>query len=523
MYLAALGRRRSNTCSLFARFHATDRRVVWQARGHISFGTPFAETVNVPAALPHMVSLWSPNTPRDVRVAITALVGWAVASVGMVALYFNPYRFQDNIGAALPNVGVVYVTLVIGFTALAATLLLWALALSVLASPQGASGALRLWRRAVAAESRRHWAVWAAVALAVGYAAVHVGTGRIHDVATLEQFAAGEASKPFQYRALVGWAVAAVRLVPGLDRLPLAALYGAVDALSALGVWLAFRTFLRPHVGAPGAAGDAARSVAALAVFVPLLLGTAVPWRHNPFYFPYDTSSVAAFTLGLALLQEKRWRAYYVLFAVATLNRETTCFLTIAWALTSLGRVSLWRIAAHSAVQLAVWVAIKSGLSWMYAANAVLHDGSNGLFVTTVVRSILIVTAVPGLLYFGLALGGSWLVVALLRRRLVAPELTRWFRFVPVFLFGMSIVGELLEVRIYGELVPLVTAALLLVLASVVREAARPSCAGLTTRFEGDVVWVARGRSASRERAGVAPQWPTADAETAGAGCGSTR
>ena len=82
--------------------------------------------------------------------------------------------------------------------------------------------------------------------------------------------------------------------------------------------------------------------------------------------------------------------------------------------------------------------------------------------------------AVPGLAYLLLVtMGGAGAVVLLLRRRVRDARLRRLFGVVPLFLAGMVVVGELLEVRIYGELIPLVAVALLLIGRSVVRGAAR--------------------------------------------------
>ena len=403
------------------------------------------------------------------RRAAAGLTGWSVAALALAAVYANPYAFGDAVGVGVPDIGIPAAVLMPGFLALSATLLVWAVAIGLLGTADGARAARATWRRLVAAQARTGWARAAAALLAAGTAWAHVSLPT-PAVATLEALAAGEAVVPYQYRALVPWTAGALDALTG-RAVPLALLYGALDAAAGVGVWLAVRRFLRPHVGAPGAEGDAARSVAALLAFVPLALGTAAPWRYNALFFPADTLAVAAFALGLALLQERRWRAYYVLFIVATLNRETTCFLTIAWVLAGWGRVPLARAAGHVGAQLALWLGLKAGLATLYAGNPVLPNAGDGLFVLTAERTLLLALAVPAWAYLGLALGGAGLAAFLLRRRVQGTGLGRWLRVVPAFGLGMALVGEVLEVRIYAELTPLAVAVVCAAGAGIARDA----------------------------------------------------
>ena len=455
--------------------------------------------------------------PADLRRAAVSLVALALAAVVLIYAYADPGRYRDVISTGLPDIGIPSGVLVEGMMVLAALAMGWALGLVTLASPGGARAARSLWHAAVRAERTTRWTWAAALLLATIYAWMHLATGVQHQYASLQQYTDGVAATPFQFRALVPWTVAALRAVPSLGAVDLRVLYGVLDGLCAVGVWLAMRRFLRPYVGAPGEAGRAARAVAALAAFAPLALGTAAPWRHNAFYFPYDTLAVAVFALGLALLQERRWWAYYALFVVGTLNRETTCFLTIAWVLANWGRLPFRALAAHSAAQLVLWAGIKAGVAALYDGNPVLDGTGDGLFLSTWTLSTRLVLAVPAWIYLGLALGGAWVVLALLRNRLRHPELRRWFRFVPVFLLGMALVGELLEVRIYGELIPIVTAGLLLVLADVAQEAVglaevRAPKRSALSKTIAESAWVARGPAL---RSAEAPDRPLAVADSA--------
>lgn len=422
-----------------------------------------------------MPSIFDPLAPRDVRRAALALLAVSALSLAYASLYGNVYQFRSPLGTGLPDAsaGAETVLAVLGVAAVLGGL--WAVLLALASTPSTAQRARALWHRLVAAEQRRAWAWLAAAALAGLYAALRVAYNSECSPATLADLTAGTAQTPFQYRTLVPWTVrAVVTAAPALGG-SLWLLYGLAEAAAALAAWIGFRRWLRPTVTTP-----AARSVVALVLFLPLALNLATPFRHNALFFGWDTLSVALFTGGLALLQERRWAAYYLLFAVATLNRETTCFLTIAWVLSHAGRVSLRHLAAHGAAQLAVWLAVKGALAMVYAGNTPLHEQSElgGLFITPYVLNLGAVSTVPGLLMLASAMGGLWLVPALLHRRIEAPDLRRWFRVVPVFVVAMLIVGEALEVRIYSELIPLVTTALIVVGRSVVSEAAGAVTAG---------------------------------------------
>lgn len=400
---------------------------------------------------------------RDVQRAIYALLGFAVLCVILAALYRNPYLFQDPAGKGLPDINVGARTLVVCFQVGAATALFWSALLSVSGTPVWARALQPGWRRWT---SRGRSAVPGAIVLAAGYATARLAANGETLHATLEMLTAGTADLPFQYRALIpGLARLITTAVPSM---PLYVAYGMFEGVAALGLYVAFRYFLRPFVTDPRG-----RGLAALAVFLPLALTYATPYRYNAIYFPYDTPSVAFFTLGLALMMKREWRWYYPLFLLATLNRETTCFLTIAYALTALRRDQVREIVLHVGLQAALWVASKAGLHWVYLGNAVQQHAGGGLFYDQLARSARILTTVPGLIYIAvIAFGGAGVVVALLWRRVEDLRLRALFGIVPLFFGGMIVVGELLEVRIYGELIPIVTAAVILIVRSVVSESA---------------------------------------------------
>lgn len=404
------------------------------------------------------------SLPDDLRRAVLALIALAFACLICGGLYMNHYLFLDKFGNGLPDMSPTDSLLVFCFQAAAIACIVWANALLFVGSTAGARSVHRVWARATAREATRPWAWAAAATLAALYAAARLAFNEETVHAPLTAFTDGTSLLPFQYRALVPWVAAAIRAVAPTVSLPL--VYGVLETLAAFAVWAALAALLR----AVGWSREASR-VGALGGFVLLALNLVAPWRHNAIYFPYDTPSVAFFAGGLALLLRGRMAPFYVLFAVATLNRETTCFLSVAYLALAWGRERPARIVAHLAAQVVLWAGLKAGLGALYADNVPLSSAT-GLFALMVNRSVRILTATPGWLYLALVpMGGLPTVLWLLRRRVADPRVRRLFWTVPPFFVGMTLVGELMEVRIYSELIPLVAVGLGAAVASVVREA----------------------------------------------------
>ena len=412
----------------------------------------------------------SPLAP-DLRRTVYALFGLAVLCVALAGLYANQYLFVSPLGASLPDISPTGAQLALTFQISAALAVLWALGIAFGSTPAVAADVQHSFDRVT--ESGRAARVLAVTLAALYTAGRFVFNGEtIH--APLQALTDGTALLPFQYRALVPWCVRVLtEAVPTLGRVDLRVVYAPFEMAAAVGVYGAFAYLLRVlGMARPSAA------VAALGVFAPLAFNLVAPWRYNAIYFPYDTPSVAAFTLGLALLLDGRMKPYYALFVVATLNRETTCFLTMAYVLLAVGRERPGRVAAHAAAQTSLWVVVKAILTFVYASNAPLDGQTGGLFAGMVGRSARILVSVPGLVYIAfVTMGGLGVVAWLLRGRVSDPRLGRLAWVGVPFLAGMAVVGELMEVRIYSELIPLVAAALVLAVRSVVLEAAASAAA----------------------------------------------
>ena len=67
--------------------------------------------------------------------------------------------------------------------------------------------------------------------------------------------------------------------------------------------------------------------------YLGILVLLPVGWNYlilNSIFHAYDIPTLAFFTLGLLLFIRKKYISFYILYILATLNRESTCFITIS-------------------------------------------------------------------------------------------------------------------------------------------------------------------------------------------------
>jgi hypothetical protein len=283
-----------------------------------------------------------------------------------------------------------------------------------------------------------------------------------------ETLVAGLGATPYQYRALLPWIVRAALDAGLIDPSRQLALFVAIEALAWFLLAFAFRRFLRLFVDDRGLATTAALSVYAI-----------LPFNYfGQVYFPYDVPSVLLFTIALTALYEQRWPTYLIVLAVATLNRETSIFLTVISIWVLVGACPWRKVIALASAQAVLWVAFKLALWFIYQEN---RRSGSGLFDFQLLVNIATILEVPGKILVALATWGAiWIAVAAWYRRIHDPFLRRALWSVPVLIAAMFVVGFVLEVRIYGEMLPILLAAFWVSLFTVVFEHTRQPSAART-------------------------------------------
>jgi hypothetical protein len=305
----------------------------------------------------------------------------------------------------------------------------------------------------------------------------------------LELLVDGVAKKPFQYRALMPWTIDALHgiltrlnfpfelivekprglswLLKGQVDKPIVHIALFLELIACFLLIITYRFYVSLFVR-----NRVLCSLFSLSIIVVLLFNYVLPRMlsisnapiYRPIFYPSDIPAVLFFTLGLILIHKKKWVPYYLLFAVATLNRETTCFLTVVYFLTAFGKTRLKPVMLHVAFQLVIWVSIKTFLYVLYQDNP-----GYGLFEFSVGRNI---SSFAGFHFYPLFLtnlGGTWLFVLMFRRYLRDDFLRRSLIVAIPYVIGMFIVGNLFEIRIFGELIPVFLTAALLIASNMIR------------------------------------------------------
>jgi hypothetical protein len=290
-----------------------------------------------------------------------------------------------------------------------------------------------------------------------------------------EALLAGTAPTPFQYRALTGWVARA--FVPfTADARGALDLVGALAAAALVVVFRAHVTALVTPPAPDGAARAAARRFGMIAsplvaAMIPLqyvLLGEVVGLRRY-VYFPWDLPAALGFMGCVALLRSRRWGLYYPCFVLATLTRETTCFLPLLLLFDGPRDGSPRRLAAHVALQAVLWVAVKLALRWIYR-----HNPGEGAWVDKLDDNLDLL-ADPRSTARVLGCFAFLWVPAVAFGRSIPDRFTRralWL--IPVWFMGMLRVANLYELRVFGELMAVVLPAWLLALRASLLPAALP-------------------------------------------------
>jgi hypothetical protein len=200
-----------------------------------------------------------------------------------------------------------------------------------------------------------------------------------------------------------------------------------------------------------GSLYDASDRTAAMAALMALAI---VPVFFGPFSRQiYDFTTLWSFALGLLLMAQRRWPAYFVLFAVATVNKETSVLLMLVFAAHFIRdrRMPLPDLIRRLLIQAAIFIVIRGVIAFVFRNNAggvveinwANHNQQVLMHPSMMARRLPLLIAAAGVGMWG------W--------RHKAPLLRDAFVVLAPVLLVMGVtVGQVDEIRAYYEIYPVV-------------------------------------------------------------------
>ena len=179
-------------------------------------------------------------------------------------------------------------------------------------------------------------------------------------------------------------------------------------------------------------------------------------------YYCYDIPSLTFFSIGLILLIEKKWVWFYIVFVLATLNRESSCFISLSGFLL-LSKFSNFNpkffftenkiLLLHILSQAAIWVGIKIMLHHIFKNNPgeFFEEPHSMIQFLSGIGNGQIHWAMQNASWFLTLFMGIWLLTAVLYKHL-STQGRRFLLVGIIYLIVLIFRSNMMETRVYNEL-----------------------------------------------------------------------
>ena len=210
------------------------------------------------------------------------------------------------------------------------------------------------------------------------------------------------------------------------------------------------RRLIRVHYDYPGFISDLAPLGA--------LLITPAFFRYDNYL--YDPATILLFASGLLAVSTRRRVGYYLIFALACLNKETALLLSGVFLVFRYSETRRLHLAGHILLQGLIWISARAFITNLYQGNP------GGLVEFHLFDHNLTLFAYAFRAVYFIVFVALWVILIRYRWKAKPILLRRGFliTFVPLLIFGM-LFGYIDEVRIFYEAFPF---AFLLALPTVV-------------------------------------------------------
>lgn len=274
--------------------------------------------------------------------------------------------------------------------------------------------------------------------------------------ASLSALANNTAFKPAQYRVLIPWIARSIYGLVPQGHYSLRGIYQTLEVFSLFFLIVSFRYYISLFIKERRVS-----ALLSLALIFILPFNFLLP-RFIPIYYPYDTPAILFFVLGLNAIYEKKWLWFYPVFIAATLNKESACFLTMVFLITSWNKEKPKVILLHYLAQVAIWLSIKAVLTYLFRNNSgpslgefyQYKDGIYNTGITSLSLNIAFLSHARNWPFFLSNMGFTW-ALTIFYFRLIRDDFVKKTVFIAIpFFIVTMLMANIYEMRVFGELIP---------------------------------------------------------------------
>jgi hypothetical protein len=179
------------------------------------------------------------------------------------------------------------------------------------------------------------------------------------------------------------------------------------------------------------------------------------------YWLSYDVVTLCVTSLGLYLVIANKFIPLLLTVVIGSWNRETTVVLASWYFFYYLSTEKTPRLVAKTLLLVALTPAVKYIVLWSH--NLQTESGVISLYDTGQLRLLLNIAFLENyrlLAVFGV-FGFLWMLLPLSIQRQPNSPLVRCLWSFPIYFLGMMVVGNIHEIRIFLEFIPLVTLVLI--------------------------------------------------------------
>ncbi len=192
----------------------------------------------------------------------------------------------------------------------------------------------------------------------------------------------------------------------------------------------------------------------------------------NQLFLFYDFTSILLFTLGLYFIIKDNFKWFIVSFIIALINKETAVYLIFSYLLYNYKTVFTKRIILNSVLLITIFVIYKLFLGYIFRNNPGDNvEGTIGWNIEIISNFYRNHTYFKNLAF---NFGGLYIFIILLfltgrRKKFTAKASAKLLyinlTFIPFYIMGIFVI-YFTEVRVYSELIPIVTTLFLIYLST---------------------------------------------------------